>query len=206
MEMNYPISTMDVLPTLIELAGNPSDPVGWPIDGHSLVPYLTGAETVRIKPIGHLSASPWKVVDPEVPFDNITSCEDRPVQTPPSFPADFDTPFSQEQFSWTEGNLKLFACTPKRSSGSWTFSLYVFSLEGLVFISFTVNERNWFTYCTYLTLPRYDVVADMFERNDLWTTLGATTGDAMFQRALVWMESVENSVKFETQCTLGPTA
>lgn len=170
---DYPVSTMDVLPTLRELAGGPPDPVGFPVDGASLVPLLAGAAGNRTTAIGHLSSQPWVTAAPECAGAACRTCGDRPQHAPPpSFNASFATPFNQPQFAWTEGRLKLFACNPPKAPGSWRFSLY-------------------------------DVAGDRGEASDLWPALGATIGDAMFVRAAAWMASIRRSVADETRCTVG---
>jgi hypothetical protein len=171
---HFPASTMDLLPTFRDLSGAPPDPAGLVIDGDSLVPFLSGAAPNRTTPIGHLSDFVWVTAPPECAGGAACmTCGARNTHTPPpSFNASFATPFDQDQFAWTEGPLKLFACNPPEAKGSWRFSLY-------------------------------DVVADRGEANDLWPSLGASVGDAMFRRASAWMASVRASVANETRCTLG---
>ena len=48
----------------------------------------------------------------------------------------------------------------------------------------------------------YNVVTDPSEHHDLWESLGSTVGDAMFQRASQWMDSVRASVRGESMCTI----
>lgn len=49
----------------------------------------------------------------------------------------------------------------------------------------------------------YDVVADPAEQEDLWPTLGNTTGDALFRRFYAWQQDVERSVAEEDRCVIG---
>lgn len=172
----FPASTNDFLPTLLDIAGVTANPA-FVLDGVSLLPVLAGQTTNRTEPIGWYAAFDWGVFPPEVPsLLQSSTCLNRAVQAPPSLPADFHTPFNQKQLAWTEGPLKLFACslTPKNAQ-SWRFALY-------------------------------DVVADPKEAVDLWPQLGATVGDAMFQRFLGWQHSVEQSVAQESHCTLNVAA
>ena len=177
LEAEYPVSSMDLLPTLRELVGAPPDPLGLVVDGESLVPYLRGAVAKRATPIGHLSDFAWVTRAPECGVGTgvaCTTCSDRAQQAPPSYtPDSFAPPFGQPQLAWTEGPLKLFGCSVQPKD--WRFSLY-------------------------------DVVADEGEATDLWKTMGATVGDAMFKRMLAWHASIRASVANETGCHIGRAA
>ena len=166
----FPASTNDFLPTLLDIAGVSPHPA-FPLDGVSLLPLLAGQTANRSTPIGWYSDFEWGLFPPE--RNTSITCTERKAQAPSSLPTDFQTPFAQRQLAWTEGPMKLFACssTPKVTD-SWRFALY-------------------------------NVVADEKEQEDLWPQLGNTVGNAMFQRFLVWQRSVEHSVAAETHCTVG---
>lgn len=113
----FPASTMDYLPTVMQLLNATNPLPTWPVDGTSLVDVLAGATLNRSVPIGWMSDFAWQ--------NGTETCGARNNNTPPpSFNASFTTPFNQPQFAWTEGAMKLFACNPPQAAGSWRFSLY----------------------------------------------------------------------------------
>ena len=121
---SHPISTVDMLPTLLDLLGRPTDrnSIGWPIDGVSLVPILRAGGGVRSAPLGWHSDFQWVI---NYNNSEVVTCSMRNTHAPPpSFPANFSTPFNQAQFAWSEGHIKLFACRSETPDATWRFSLY----------------------------------------------------------------------------------
>lgn len=114
-EPHYPISTMDILPTLLDALGLDAHR---PLDGISLLPYLRGHAPERdtsagigIHGIFRFGSTNHQVT----PEGNTTFPDICPTHSDADalgdVPANFSTPGNQPQWSWAEGNhLKLFGC------------------------------------------------------------------------------------------------
>lgn len=111
---SYPASTMDFLPTVMDLLGAQNVRPSWPLDGRSLVPALNGTSIVRPTPIGHLANFTLE--------SGNASCPMGAPALPPNCPPSFSTPLHQAQASWMEGDMKLHACVNKQ--GNWRFRLF----------------------------------------------------------------------------------
>lgn len=111
---SYPASTMDLLPTVLDLLGASNVRPTWPLDGRTLVPALNGSSTVRGSAIGHLSNFTLE--------EGNATCPHGPPALPPNCPTSFSTPMHQAQASWMEGHLKLHACVNEQKN--WRFRLF----------------------------------------------------------------------------------
>ena len=124
-EFTYPMATMDLLPTVLDMIGQkPFE--GRALDGASLLPFLAGNETQRPQSAGlgwHgvFSFGETNHVNGTFPHlcPNVSDSE-----TLGDIPDKFSTPGNQRQWAWAEGNdLKLLGCQNK-ADHKWHFFMY----------------------------------------------------------------------------------
>ena len=184
-EPHFPISTLDLAPTLIDILG--LDESAWggrPLDGTSLLPTLRGKQPTR--PVGRGIG-----VHGSFPYgDTNHQCVDaacRQTHTPFRCPVDSasarlgDVPanFTSAahggwQFSWAEGNhLKLFGCNGYCNGNNCNNTRPGFRNPG------------WHFFL-------YNLTADRAEEHDLWEAM-RPTATAMLGRFNAWQQSILRS-------------
>jgi arylsulfatase A-like enzyme len=127
--VNMPAGTVDIFPTLLELAG--AKPASLPpLDGESLAPLLDGKMTARSRPLGFWEAG---VAGRGVPSNQILAAAAEKQQTgapvtdpaalgfPPA-PLEWDGRY-QGHSVWLDGNWKLHRIEPKGGAAA-RFELY----------------------------------------------------------------------------------
>ena len=121
-EKLFPIATMDLLPTILDIL-NKTSFEGRPLDGISLIPHLSGNQPHRPEEAG----IGWHGV-----FVYGATRHNKSICCPNTsasrklgdVPVGFTTVGGQSQFAWAEGNhFKMFGCHP-RGSLNWNFFLY----------------------------------------------------------------------------------
>ncbi len=180
-EAGFPISTMDILPTVLDALQ--VDNGGRALDGMSLLPALRGEMPVRPREHGigvhgiFRFGSTNHRVDPatgRVSFPDICP-EHADSEDFGDVPAGFSTPGNNAQFSWAEGNeLKIFGCRGH--------------CDGTNCNSTRPGYRNlgWRFFLFNLT-------ADAAERHDLWRARRDVAA-GMFARFEAWQGSVRASM------------
>ena len=118
-EQRFPISTMDLLPTVADMLGVPL-PSGRPVDGISLLPFLRGEAATRPRHAGIGIHGSFPFGDTNHQRDPATGVLRVPFRCPKDsasvrlgdVPANFESAAAGGwQFSWAEGNdLKMFGC------------------------------------------------------------------------------------------------
>lgn len=171
---DYPASTLDYLPTFLEVAGVNHPHPTWPVDGASLLPFLNGAETRRSTPIGHIftqdgewakgATSPWDAWSHNSASGSKVSPVGAPSgqSEPPS-----DVTEQARQISWRVDNMKLYGWRAE-TGDKWQYALFDISVdEG--------ENHN-------LAGEHNDLFSSMYQ--DMWT----------------WAATVRHSQTSETMC------
>lgn len=156
----FPVSTLDLLPTVLDLLDLQSHK-GRPLDGISLLPALRGELSER--PIdagigihGTFYLGSTNHVNGSHPYVCPNSSGAKVLG---DVPQDFETPGGNPQFSWAEGSeLKLIGCKVSDSDIGWNFFMY-------------------------------NLTSDRAETQDLWKEQ-RSTALAMFARFQQWQTSV----------------
>ena len=164
-EKHYPFATMDLFATVLDLLGGMASFEGRPLDGVSLVPFLSGKVTARpmeagLGWYGSFRFGSTDHINGTFPFFCPNTSWARELG---DHPADqtFDTPGHQPQLAWAEGNhMKLFGCVG-RDNRLWQFFLY-------------------------------NLTTDRAETTDLWA-VQRPLAKAMLGRFLAWQRSVVTS-------------
>eukprot|EP01060_Flectonema_neradi_P032667 TRINITY_DN523_c0_g1_i13.p1 TRINITY_DN523_c0_g1~~TRINITY_DN523_c0_g1_i13.p1 ORF type:complete len:569 (+),score=122.32 TRINITY_DN523_c0_g1_i13:61-1767(+) len=122
-EETFPIATMDLLPTVLDLLGK-SSYEGRALDGTSLIPHLSGKQDERPQEAGLGWHGVFVYGDTRGPNGTIPCPSTSASQSLGDVPANFTTVGNQPQFAWAEGNhMKMFGCHPKGTK-TWNFFLY----------------------------------------------------------------------------------
>ena len=172
-EARFPVSTMDIMPTLLDALGQAAPRT---LDGVSLLPYLRGEAAERDAAAGigiHGIFRFGSTNHQNGSFPDICPNASDAVALG-DVPADFSTPGNQPQWSWAEGNhLKIFGCRGH--------------CDGTNCNSTSPGYRNegWHFYL-------YNLTADRAEQHDLWSAQRAQA-NAMLGRFLQWQASVLRS-------------
>merc|ERR1712151_1207699 len=127
---NYPASTMDYLPTFLDVVGLQHPQPTWPVDGASLMPFIFGEESARKTPIGHIftqdgewakgASSPWDAWSHNAASGGKVS----PVSAPNgrSEPS-AEVADQARQVSWRVDNLKLYGWRATNAD-KWQYALF----------------------------------------------------------------------------------
>jgi hypothetical protein len=179
-EARFPISTMDVLPTVLDALGLHA-PAHRPLDGRSLLPHLRGeapqrdpAAGIGIHGIFGFGTTNHQIMpDGKLGFPDVCpNASDAAALG--DVPAGFATPGHQPQWSWAEGNdLKLFGCLGKCNGTNCNSTSPGYRNEGWHFFLFNLTS-------------------DRAEQRDLWAAQ-RTQAQAMLARFLAWQDAVRRS-------------
>lgn len=121
---------MDLMATVLDIL-NMTSYEGRPLDGYSLLPYLSGQVAAGGRPqgigwYGSFGYGSTNHANPQYPNQPGTGSKGCPffstAQSVGDVPANFSTPGNQPQWAWTDNDYKLFGC--KEKQGSWHFFMY----------------------------------------------------------------------------------
>lgn len=128
--INTPCGTVDIYPTLLEIAGVQVDDQPRPIDGVSIAPLILGREFIREKPLGFWSYPGGSARTPSENILRAMQAIERGEDVPP--PSRFpdwriSQPYREDRFpghaAWIDGKWKLHRIPP-RGSGEEQWELY----------------------------------------------------------------------------------
>lgn len=177
----YPIITMDVMATILDILGMPSH-AGRALDGHSLLKVLAGEEQVRPTAAGIGIHGSFPYGDTNHQLDPKTGKMTVPFRCPVTsasaelgdIPANFSSAGHGMQFSWAEGNdMKIFGCKGYCNGQNCNSTSPGFKNPGWHFML-------------------YNLTADRAETTDLWQSQRGTA-NAMLGRFLAWQDSIRQS-------------
>ena len=182
-EPYFPISTMDLFPTVADLLGLDPPALGRPLDGISLLPVLRGEMATRPQHAGIGIHGSFPYGDTNHQLDPATGQLVVPFRCPKDSASarlgDIPVNFASAahggwQFSWAEGNeLKLFGCSGYCNGNNCNSTAPGFANPG------------WHFFL-------YNLTADRTEDVDLWEPL-RPKAQAMLGRFLEWQQSVLHS-------------
>jgi len=170
----YPASTMDYLPTFLDVIGLQHPQPTWPLDGASLMPLILGEQNARTTPIGHIFAqdgewakgavSPWDAWS----HNDASGGKVSPVSAPNGRTEPSAAVADQaRQVSWRVDNLKLYGWRAQNTD-KWQYALFDIAND--------VGENN------NIANQNADDFASMYD--DLW----------------LWAATVRKSQESETRC------
>lgn len=178
----YPIVTMDIMSTILDLLQMPA-PLGRPLDGHSLLPVLRGEISERPTAAGIGIHGSFPYGDTNHQFDPKTGRLVVPYRCPNStaasqlgdIPANFSSAAHGWQFSWAEGNhLKIVGCNGYCNGNNCNSTAPGFR-----------NNYGW-------QMQLFNLTRDPSESTDLWREL-RPTAQAMLARFNAWQDSIRLS-------------
>lgn len=181
-EPGFPIVTMDVLPSVLDILEMEVPNVDGrgrqrSLDGTSLLPVLRGDVTERPKQAGIGIHGIFRFGSTNHHIDPQTHVETYPDICPThsdavdlgDVPANFSTPGNQPQFSWAEGNhLKLFGCNGHCDGTNCNSTAPGYRNMGWHFFLFNLTSDPAET--TDLWKAQRDIARAMFTRFEAWQT------------------------------------